>query len=466
MSSLTDETNVEDERESDSLDGKTFKTQLSKNPTNTILKGDSRAAKQKYQDLIPEPSENLYSYIRELENIHIPDNFDGKKVWSKYLSSVIDQKECGSCWAFSAVCVLADRFNIHSLGKIHLNLSPVPILLCNTHGAANPGALKDLERTIKLFESVQKLYGCNGNLLSEAWRMLYTLGTNDVGCMPLDILKWQTPSSCIKLTGPAGDMCADYRFNYNNNTEYGTPAKFYSAFQVYAVPGTPKEKSTDISICRDIYKFGPVSSAFEVYKDFYLFDPVKEIYKSNYKGGRVSGHAIVIDGWGIENGVKYWWVRNSWGPEWGINGYFRIIRGENHCKIEENVITGLPDLNSAYFVVPDKFNLEDVPKDVKNKFLMHSQNNTAGGIDSETGYSRRIISYLKNKELVDSTSNEEKITMPNYETFIAGEIGSKTKPQTSSFTLFSPKINNKFYGIFILIFSIFSIFLMYKYIKK
>ena len=59
---------------------------------------------------------------------------------------------------------------------------------------------------------------------------------------------------------------------------------------------------------------------------------------------RVGGHAIRIVGWGEESGVKFWWIANSWGTKWGINGYFRMIRGINDCKIEENVVCGLPDL--------------------------------------------------------------------------------------------------------------------------
>jgi C1A family cysteine protease len=44
-------------------------------------------------------------------------------------------------------------------------------------------------------------------------------------------------------------------------------------------------------------------------------------------------HAIAIVGWGSQNGINYWIVKNSWGTGWGENGYFRIIRGKNMCGI-------------------------------------------------------------------------------------------------------------------------------------
>lgn len=409
---------------------------MNQRPTNTILKGDSPHGESAYSGLIPEPQENIYNYIQLEKQIEIPKEFNGKEVWKSFLNPAMDQKQCGSCWAFAAVSALNDRFNIHSLGRLKLNLSPVPIVLCDTHGAANPEPLNYLEYSVRFYEKIQKLYGCNGNLVSEAWRMLYTVGTNSESCMPLDILKYKSPSSCIKLMGPTGDMCSNYQFNSQTHIEYGTPAKFYTASHVYAVPGTGKYSELDI--CRDIYKFGPVSTAMELYADLYTFDPKSGIYQTDYIGGRISGHAVVLVGWGEENGIKYWWVRNTWGSYWGIDGYFKMIRGTNHCKIEENVIAGLPNLVSSQFVISSDIGIPKVEQNEQQKFFVHSYENIAGGIDPETGYSRRITSYLTYKNLLtDLKSNT--IPTPDYNTFIAGEINQNIQnvPQQKGFKIFT-----------------------------
>jgi cathepsin C len=40
-------------------------------------------------------------------------------------------------------------------------------------------------------------------------------------------------------------------------------------------------------------------------------------------------HSTLLVGWGEENGIPYWKVRNSYGGNWGDNGYFKVRRGLN-----------------------------------------------------------------------------------------------------------------------------------------
>jgi cathepsin B len=71
----------------------------------------------------------------------------------------------------------------------------------------------------------------------------------------------------------------------------------------------------------------------------------KEGVYQHVEGALLGGHAIKIIGWGVENGVKYWLCANSWNEFWGDRGYFKILRGENHCGVEANIVTGMPKLD-------------------------------------------------------------------------------------------------------------------------
>jgi cathepsin B len=87
----------------------------------------------------------------------------------------------------------------------------------------------------------------------------------------------------------------------------------------------------------DIMTNGPVSASFTVYSDFLTYK--SGVYVNN--GGSVlGGHAVRILGWGVDAGTPYWYVANSWNNYWGDNGFFKIIRGQNECGIEGDIVTG------------------------------------------------------------------------------------------------------------------------------
>ena len=63
----------------------------------------------------------------------------------------------------------------------------------------------------------------------------------------------------------------------------------------------------------------------------YFLDQVGKYHKVN--------HAVAIVGYGSEENesgekMDYWIVKNSWGSDWGEDGYIKFAAGKNHCGIE------------------------------------------------------------------------------------------------------------------------------------
>jgi len=44
-------------------------------------------------------------------------------------------------------------------------------------------------------------------------------------------------------------------------------------------------------------------------------------------------HAVQATGFGTQAGTDVWNVRNSWGADWGEQGYIWLERGKNLCNI-------------------------------------------------------------------------------------------------------------------------------------
>ena len=68
---------------------------------------------------------------------------------------------------------------------------------------------------------------------------------------------------------------------------------------------------------------------------------------SQYQGGIFSGcsssaeldHAVVVVGYGTQDGQDYWLVKNSWGSSWGEKGFIRVKRGVKMCGIGGTIVT-------------------------------------------------------------------------------------------------------------------------------
>lgn len=81
----------------------------------------------------------------------------------------------------------------------------------------------------------------------------------------------------------------------------------------------------------EIYQRGPIACAMAVPDE--LVNYTGGVYVDT-TGNLELDHDISVVGWGVEDGTKYWLIRNSWGSYWGENGMLKLIRGINNLNIE------------------------------------------------------------------------------------------------------------------------------------
>lgn len=90
---------------------------------------------------------------------------------------------------------------------------------------------------------------------------------------------------------------------------------------------------------QEIYQRGPIACGIAVPPG--LMNYTGGIYEDK-TGAKEIDHEVSVVGWGVENGTKYWLVRNSWGSYWGESGFFRVVRGVDNIAIEEECAWATP----------------------------------------------------------------------------------------------------------------------------
>lgn len=260
------------------------------------------------------PQKHDTTYIR----LDIPDSFDARQQWPQCASlrDVRDQGACGSCWAVSAAETFTDRVCIASNGtKTPYLSSEDPTSCC------------------------QDSYGCQGGFPSAAWQYFVDTGcvtggpwNSNQGCYPYQIAACDhhvkgnlPPCGDIGNTPQCAGSCT--------NSQYGLS---WSADKHYALSGY-SVPSDVASIQKEIMLYGPVQAAFSVYADFVTY---KSGVYQHVTGDFLGGHAVKILGWGVEDDTPYWLVANSWNSDWGSQGYFKILRGQDECGIEDQIVAG------------------------------------------------------------------------------------------------------------------------------
>lgn len=339
------------------------------------------------------------------EPVKPPDSFDGRVIWKNFLHPIRDQGNCGACWAFAVADCLSMRLAIATNGHYKPRLSPAQAVFCNLGSereaeialerARNgvpydytPAKLRASEREQQK-EEVSAV-GCQGETLLAAWQYAYRFGLTIENCVPYtggyvsgsDLRSFggggEDLPACSDVLGDSYDMCPttgkpaerhranayyyvpgapmkyvfpdmsgttnDQLFDPSGIQDESTLAEVYAGSRDLVAVGPDSQAGTEYDIRQEIYHWGPVTSGFTVHDDFQQWDG-QGVYSWDKTSEETGGHAIVILGWGTsDEGVDYWLVRNSWGPNWGDAGYFKIKRGTNECGIEENVIVGFPML--------------------------------------------------------------------------------------------------------------------------
>lgn len=173
--------------------------------------------------------------------------------------------------------------------------------------------------------------GCNGGYLDDAWEFLMKTGIPSETCVPYTHCEDPASPDCKPtfLDMDPAPTCP-------TKCQDGSELKRQKAKSAYMVskPGDVK------GMQKEILQNGPIEVAFFVYSDFQTYS--SGIYhRTASSEGPMGGHAVRILGWGTQAGEDYWLVANSWSPQWGEKGFFKIRRGTNECGIETIPAAGL-----------------------------------------------------------------------------------------------------------------------------
>jgi len=253
----------------------------------------------KFADLTPKEFKNIYLSKVSMKaepswpmgkSFSDEDVQDTPQTWDwrqkGAVTPVKNQGMCGSCWAFSAVGNMEGQWFLGG----------------NTLVGLSEQNLVDCDHECMQYEGEQVCdQGCDGGLMPNAFE--YVIKGNGI----------DTESS-YEYTGYDGD-CA-----FKNGT-IGATIKDWTM-----IPGNETQMATWL------VNQGPISIAVDAELwQYYLFG----IFEFPWCGTDLD-HGVLIVGYDWETDdfgqeLNYWWVKNSWGDDWGYDGYIKLAKGSNQC---------------------------------------------------------------------------------------------------------------------------------------
>jgi C1A family cysteine protease len=230
--------------------------------------------------------------------------------YSGLMGDIRSQGSCGSCYAASTLTMLEARFRKkYPDTKLnpYMRISLDHIMECSVYNQGCDGGYSYL---------VMK-FGYENEL---AYDKCYDKGNN------------------------CSSSCTTYRKTSNKTADTALLDKKMAIENYYYVGGS-YGKCDEKAMVEELEKNGPFVVSFEPPYDFMHYQAgiyESKVAKRNWMNVNNAvkpewqkvDHSVVLVGYGEENGLKYWKLQNSWGKDWGEDGFFRMVRGKDHTGIE------------------------------------------------------------------------------------------------------------------------------------
>jgi cathepsin L len=245
-------------------------------------------AMNKFGDLTNEEFRALYlmpkfnaSQVRRTGELHVAFDIpkDDQVDWRTkgVVTGVKNQGQCGSCWAFSATGSIEGAWGIKK-GKLN-SISEQQLVDCS-------GSYGN--------------YGCDGGLMDSAFQYLIAV-------------KGSESESVYPYTAEDGDCAFDVK-------------KVVTTINSYKDVQSGSENALQSAI-----KMQPVSVAIDASQSSFQFYS-GGVYYDQYCSSTQLDHGVLAVGYGTDSSSKkdYYIVKNSWGEDWGVQGYILMSRNKNN----------------------------------------------------------------------------------------------------------------------------------------